>query len=66
MRYVLSCADIISGLFQVLYFISGSVTVDRRLHAVNAVSKKENNTEVMFIHFLIRCFVKSDPLTLDS
>ena len=55
-RCVLSCADI-------SYFISGSVAVDRRL---NAASKKENNTEGMSIHFLIRCFLKNDPLPLGS
>ena len=55
-RCVLSCADI-------SYFISGSVAVDWRL---NAASKKENNTEEMAIHFLIRCFLKRDPLPLGS
>ena len=55
-RCVLSCADI-------TYFISGSVAVDRCL---NAASKKENNTEGSSIRFLIRCFLKNDPLPLDS
>ena len=50
-RCVLSCADI-------TYFISALVAVDRRF---NAASKKENNTEVMSIHFLITCFRKSTP-----
>ena len=53
-KCVLSCADI-------SYFISGSVAVDRRS---NAASKKENNTEGMSIHFLIRCFLKNDPSPL--
>ena len=43
------------------YFISGSVAIDRRL---NAGSKKENNTEGMSIHFLIRWFLKNDPSLL--
>ena len=41
--------------------MSGSVAVDRRS---NAASKKENNTEGMSIHFLIRCFLKNDPSPL--
>ena len=53
-RCVLSCADI-------SYFISGTVAVDQRL---NSASKKENNTEAMSIHFLIRCFLKSTASTL--
>ena len=55
-RCVLCCANI-------SYFILGSVTIDQRL---NAASKKENNTEAMSIHFLIRCFLKNDPLPLGS
>ena len=53
-RCVLSCADI-------TYFISVSVTAGRRF---NAASKKENNTEGMSIHFLIKCFLKNDPSPL--
>ena len=56
-RCVLSCADITSVTASV-----ASVAVDRRF---NAASKKENNTEGMFTHFLIKCFLKNDlsPLT---
>ena len=54
-RCVLSCADI-------SYFISGTVAVDRRS---NAGSKKDNNTEALSIHFLIRSFLKTNPSTLD-
>ena len=53
-RCVLSCDDI-------TYFISGSVAVDRRF---NAASKKENNSEGMSIHFLIKCFLKTTPNNL--
>ena len=55
-RCVLSCVDI-------TYIFSGSVAVDRRL---NAASKKENNTEGMSLQFLIRCFLKNEPLPLGS
>ena len=55
-RCVLSCADI-------TYFISASVAVDRRF---NAASKKENNTEGMSIHFLIKCFLKKTPSLSNS
>ena len=55
-KCVLNWADI-------SYFISGSVALDRRSIAA---SKKENNTEGMPIHFLIRCFLKNDPLPLGS
>ena len=53
-RCVLSCANI-------TYFTSASVAVDRRF---NAASKKENNTEGMSMHFLIKYFLKSDPFLL--
>ena len=43
------------------YFISASVAVGR---SFNAASKKENNTEGMSIHFLIKCFLKKDPSPL--
>ena len=49
-RCVLSCANI-------SYCILGSAAVDRHF---KAASKKENNTEGMSIHFLIRCFLKND------
>ena len=55
-RCVLSCDGI-------TYFISASVTVGRRF---NAASKKENNAEEMFIHFLIKNFLENDPLRFDS
>ena len=55
-RCALSCADI-------TYFISASVAVDRRF---NAASKKENNTEGMSIHFLIKCYLKNDRLPVGS
>ena len=53
-RFVLSYADI-------TYFISASVAVDRRF---NAASKKENKTEGMSIHFLIKYFLKRTPSPL--
>ena len=53
-RCVLSCTD-------VTYFISASVAVDRRF---NPASKKENNTERISTHCLIKCFLKNDHLHL--
>ena len=56
-RRVLSCADI-------TYFISVSVALGRRF---NAASKKENNTEGMSIHFLIRSFpIPVEPYNIDE
>ena len=46
-----SCVDI-------TYFISVSVAFGRRF---NAASKKENETDGMSIHFLIRSFLKTTP-----
>ena len=59
-RCVLYCADISC-------FISASIALGWRF---NASSKKENNTEEIFIHmfyiqFQIK-FPKNDPLPLDS
>ena len=48
-RCVFSCADIIYSV---------SVAVDRRF---NEASKKENNTEGMPMHFLIKYFLKKAP-----
>ena len=52
--FVTSYADI-------TYFISGSVAVDRRY---NAASIKEIKTEGMFLHFLIKYFLKKTPSPL--
>ena len=53
-RFVLSCANI-------TYFISAPVAVAQRF---NAASKKENKTEGMFTHFLIKYFLKKTPSPL--
>ena len=45
------------------YFISAAVTIGQRF---NAAFKKENSTEGMSIHFLIKSFLKKRSLPLDS